>query len=139
VPEGQEERNAATERIADDVGLVEPQMGDERGDVSAISWTSIGRSMSAVQPWPWRSGAMTRWPAASAGTIGPSISPDSSPPWSTITGAAAAVGLVVELILLTSAYWPVPVGLARPFGGGHRSVLPDASRDQDTDRAQTGT
>ena len=53
---------------------------------SAMKRMSIGRSMSAVRPCPCRSGAMTWWCPASAGRIGPNISPDPSPPCSKISG-----------------------------------------------------
>ena len=56
---------------------------------SAMSRMSIGRSMSAVRPCPWRSTAMTWWRSASAGSIGPNISPDMSPPCSRIIGRPA--------------------------------------------------
>ena len=45
----------------------------------AIRRGSIGRSMSAVRPCPWRSGTITLWPAASAGSSGPNVSPDIEP------------------------------------------------------------
>ena len=56
---------------------------------SAMSRTSIGRSMSAVRPCPCRSTAMTRWRSLSAGRTGPNISPDPSPPCSKISGRPA--------------------------------------------------
>jgi len=56
----------AAQRIAHDVGAVEFQNTDQRGNIVAISSTLNGRSMSAVRPWPCRSTAMTCRPWASA-------------------------------------------------------------------------
>ena len=53
---------------------------------SAMSVFRIGRSMSAVRPWPCRSTAITWWWSARVGMIGPNISPDPSPPCSRING-----------------------------------------------------
>ena len=64
---------------------------------SAMSRTSIGRSMSAVRPCPWRSGVMTRWRSARVGRIGPEHLARRQPAVQQYQGPPGPVSLVVEV------------------------------------------
>ena len=102
---------------------------------SAMSRTSSGRSMSAVRPCPCRSTAMTWWRSASAGRIGPNISPDPSPPCSRISGRPAPCVSIVQVDAVDLGVLPGTPRVRRPIGGHHGdaprvhgSAMPDRRR-----------
>ena len=71
-------------------GLLEPEMADQRRDVvghqpDVDRPVDVGGPAVALEV----DGTMTWWLAASAGSTGPNISPDPSPPWSRTSGRPA--------------------------------------------------
>ena len=80
-------RDETAEAEAEEIGLGDPQVVEQRDDVARPAPRCIGRPVSAVCPWPCSSTAITCLLAARGSSSGPKLrSMVSRPPWSSTSG-----------------------------------------------------
>ena len=117
------ERDAAAERVADEVGLVEPEVVDEGGDVVAhrddaqrpvdVGGPPVALEVGGDDPVPGGE-LVDHWPEHLARPE-PAVEQDERP--------ATAVDLVVQVDAVDVGVGAGALGLGGPFGHGHVEIL----------------